>query len=111
MAKFVAVTDSNGDKFDLGYIDTSNTQKLDGGSSSAASTVFSTEDPMVLLISAPEAFHIEIDETPVATTNSTYLPAGIYQTGIRQGHKVAVIKATGTSAGLVWATPYQGDEF
>ena len=111
MADLVQITDSNGDKAPLGFLDTGNTQKLDGGASSASTTVFNTTKPTGVLISAPEAFHVEIGSSPTATINSTFLPAGLYETGVRQGHSIAIIKASASTNGDVWVTPYQGDVF
>ena len=111
MADLAPVVDSDGEKVPLGFIDTSNTQKLDGAAGSASTTVFNTKVPVAVLISAPEAFHVEVGESPTATVNSVYLPAGLYETGVRPGHKIAVIKASASTAGDVWVTPYQGDTY
>lgn len=96
--------DSNGRPINLGFIDTSSTQLLDGGSSSAATTAYSS--PTAVLISAPESFHIAIGTAPTATTSTPYLPAGLYETAIKVGYKIAVIKSSAATNGAVWVTPY-----
>lgn len=98
------VPGAQGTAAQLGYLLTASKQKLDGTAASASSTAFA--DGAAVLISAPEAYHLEIGVAPTATTNSTYMPAGLYETGIHAGYSIAVIKATASTAGNIWVTPY-----
>lgn len=108
MADVSQVIDTNGYPAPLGYLKTSATQKLDGTAVAATTTVFSTTNPVAVLISAAESFHIEIGSNPTATTNSTFLPAGLYETGLWPNFKVSIIKSSAATAGNVWVTPYFG---
>lgn len=99
--------DANGRPIPLSFLDTSSVQVLDGASASAATTAF-TDSFTAVLITAPEAFHLERGSSPTATTSSTYLPAGLYETVLEKDDKIAVIKATASTAGAVWVTPYKG---
>lgn len=82
---------------------TASTQRLDGTSASAASTEFTSSS--VVRISAPEEFHYEIGTSPTATTSSPYVPAGVmFEEHIPGGQKIAIIKATAATAGVVWVT-------
>jgi hypothetical protein len=73
-------------------------------SSVAVSNAFGAQVNVVRVI-ATTACHIVFAKTPSATTNDMYLAAGReeYFT-VKPGQKVAAIKATGSSAGLLNVT-------
>ncbi len=91
----------------LGFLDTSSVQVLDGTSASAATTNIAQDEEKGVLITSEESFHIEIGENPTATTSSQLLPAGIYETGIAANDEIAVIKAASATAGLVYISQYK----
>ena len=96
--------DANQYPIDALYLDTVNTQRLDGNSVSAATTDLAAND-VVVLINAKEAFHISIAPIPTSTTAKPYMPAGSHRIAIKKGDNIAVIKASGASAGNVDVIP------
>ena len=68
------------------------TQKLNSAGTSAASTVFSTTENVIVRIVADAACHYKIAAAPTAASTDVYLPAN---TGeeilIQAGNKIAVI--------------------
>jgi hypothetical protein len=91
----------------IGFPESSATQVLDGTSATAPSTVFSTTDETIIMITAAEDFHFDIGLGAIATTGDHRLLAGHYEFGVRPGDRIAVIKATTSTAGLVYVTPYR----
>lgn len=109
MSDVLMPLDENGRAVPVSFLKTASTQLLDGTSASDVTTAFSTTQITTVLISAPEAFHIEIGTNPTATTSSPYIPAGLYELALFPNELVAIIKATASTAGAVWATPYKGN--
>jgi hypothetical protein len=109
MSDVLMPLDENGRAVPVSFLKTESTQKLDGASGSDATTAFSTTQITTVLVSSPEAFHIEIGASPTATTNSTYIPAGLYELALFPNELIAVIKASASTAGDVWVTPYKGN--
>lgn len=108
MSDVLMPLDENGRAVPVSFLKTSSTQKLDG-TASDATTAFSTTQITTVLITAPEDFHIEIGTNPIATTNSPYIPAGLYETALFPNELIAVIKTSAATAGDVWVTPYKGN--
>ncbi len=104
MAEPAQVIDNNGFPTGGFFLATASTQKLDGNAGSAQLTTASTGNTLYQ-VTAPEAFCIEIGTNPTATTNSPFMPAGKHLIALKNGDKLAIIKFTGATAGLVWVTP------
>jgi hypothetical protein len=80
------------------------TQLSSYDSSVAVSNAFGAHVHVVRLI-ATTACHIVFAGTPTATTNDMYLAAGREEYfSVHPGQKVAAIKATGSSAGILNVT-------
>lgn len=91
----------------ISSLDSSTTQILNGTSTSAQSSVFSTTKDVEVFISAEESFHIEFGTNPTSTTNSQLVAGPVNMSiFIPVGEKIAVIKAASATAGNVFITEY-----
>lgn len=90
---------------DFYSMDLANAETLDGTSASdASSSAYTSPTPVILI--GPEAFHVTIAASPTATTSNIQWPGGLpLPIRVTAGMKVAVIKASGATAGIVYAIP------
>ena len=71
---------------------------------SVQSNAVSTHVDVVRVVATTDC-HIQIGTNPTATTSSAFLPAGVVEyIGIKGGDKVAAIKRSGSTAGVLNVT-------